>query len=99
MRWLYKLEDEAKAEKRGLSGLPEAERMPIWSKNSSVLRYQYLNIQRTDHGAFVHCLKLGLQYFRLGSFFVFKLFLLLAATKRQEWVVFARLVVLYISPG
>jgi hypothetical protein len=39
----------------------EMPRYPSWSKNSSVLRYQYLNIQRTDHGAFVHCLKLGLQ--------------------------------------
>jgi len=31
--------------------------MPVWSKNSSVLRYQHLNIYYLCHNAFVSCLK------------------------------------------
>ena len=30
---------------------------PVWSKNSSVLRYQHLNIYYPCHHAFVPCLK------------------------------------------
>jgi hypothetical protein len=31
--------------------------LPVWSKNSSVLRYQHLNIYYPCHHAFVPCLK------------------------------------------
>jgi len=37
--------------------------------------------------------------FRDGSFFVVKPLLILAATKRQEWVVFCHTVAAYISHG
>ena len=41
--------------------LTAIESMHVWSKNQSVLRYQYLNSMRTRFGAFVHYLRLVLQ--------------------------------------
>jgi len=31
--------------------------VPVWSKNSSALRYQHLNIDGPCHNSFVSCLK------------------------------------------